>query len=412
MHKKRRKLFILSGLLLIGGGTSAAEDPGRSGDDRPYGPMAKFTAVLEQVRHHYVTTNELRYEELVTHALDGMLQALDPYSRYMEDDEYTRMKDDMEGRFGGVGVVISSREGMLTIVAPIEDTPAFEAGLLPGDRIVAIDGDPVEGVSLDEASSLLRGEPGTPVKLKVYRPENESHLSIEIVRDEIEVSSVKDAAMAEEGIAYVRLTQFDEPAAERLREELRTLRDEGMKALVLDLRGNPGGLLRSAVTVSELFLDRGDDVVRVRGRREEEEETYRITRRPEYPDMPMAVLINGGSASASEIVAGALQDHDRAVLIGAPSFGKGSVQSLLPLDDGSALRLTTALYYTPSNRCIHEVGLTPDIEVPMEAGTWRRIRMAHLQEAEGGEPDAPADLQMERALGVLKGILIDRGRAH
>jgi carboxyl-terminal processing protease len=377
-----------------------------------YDAIALFTKVLEEVHREYVDSDEAGYDRLIRHALTGMLQDLDPYSVFLDEDGYEDLKDDTSGHFGGVGLVISMKDGMLTVISPMEDTPAFRAGILSGDIITEINGEETHSMGLSEAVKMMRGEPGTEVTLKSVRPgtrESQEHV---IVREDIKVASVKVAKILEDGIGYIRVTQFNEPTAENLKKELKTLVDQEMKALVLDLRGNPGGLLTSAAAVAELFLPKGDLIVFTRGRDgEDESQRFKSSGSTHYTDFPMAILVNGGSASAAEIVSGALQDQKRAILIGEKTFGKGSVQSILPLEDGSAVKLTTAKYYTPSERVIHEHGIEPDIKVEMNPEDLYKIRMQQVQkDSNGGElPEGDVelhDVQLEKAVGVLQGVLI------
>ena len=402
--------LLLVGLLvanLVIGARLYSQEPDVGSEDDPYKQMALFTRVLEQIRENYVETNSIAYKDLVHGALRGMLQSLDPHSQFLDADMYNDMKDDTSGQFGGLGIVISMKDGALTIVAPMEDTPGFRAGLLAGDRIMEIDGNHTDGMAMPEAIKLLRGEPGTKVVLRIMRLPSTELITVNIERANIEVATVKDGKMLEEGVAYVRVTQFSEPTADALRTELDRLRGEGLRALVLDLRNNPGGLLSSAIDVAQQFLDRNQVIVSTQGRHPQQNKTYRARGRPRYEGFPMVILVNEGSASASEIVAGALQDHRRAVLVGEKTFGKGSVQSVLPMDEGTAVRLTTAKYYTPSEKVIHERGIEPDIVVPMPPEDMHRLLNQRLQpagaDAEPGE--VVEDLQLQRGVDVLKGIL-------
>ncbi|MCB1102800.1 MAG: S41 family peptidase, partial [Kiritimatiellae bacterium] len=287
--------------------------------------------------------------------------------------------------------------------------PGFRAGLLSGDRIVQVDGESTEGLDLQDAVDRLRGEPGTKVVLTIDRPDPEETIEVEIIRADIQVPVVKDTRMLDDRIGYTRIVTFNEQTAALLERELSELSGQGMQALILDLRNNPGGLLNAAIDVADIFLDRREVIVSTQSR--EDEQTFRARSRAAYK-LPLAILVNGGSASASEIVAGALQDHHRAVLVGEKTFGKGSVQSVLPLKDGSALRLTTARYYTPSNRAIHDKGIEPDIVVPMPPTDWYLLMMQREREKNPGAlPDAePAveplrDPHMDRAREMLDGIL-------
>ena len=419
----------------------AAAAEAQAVQDSPYPMYELFSKVVEQVRTHYVEADQSTYEELVEGALKGMLQSLDPHSQFMDKEAFKAMREETAGQFGGLGITIGIKDTMLTVIAPMEGTPAFRAGLLSGDKIMEIDGDPTEGISLEDAVKKLRGEPGTKVVIKVFRPKIQLLKEFELERAVINVPSIKDARMLDGGIGYVRMLQFGESTADDLQAALDTLEEQGARALVLDLRSNPGGLLTAAVEVAQKFLRRGDLVVFTRGRDNRMERSYRARARDTFPRVPMAVLINGFSASASEIVAGALQDNQRAILVGEKSFGKGSVQSVLPQDGGTAIRLTTAKYYTPSERVIHDNGIEPDIVVPMSAENWRNILLARNKaeekngdgtelpsdegwvDEEGAEipalPALPAeevdldnvtDPQLERAADMLRGILVYQKR--
>lgn len=416
MRTVQRGLFgltlalLLSANLLVGVRLQARENEDERQDDA-YRQLELFTEVLQQVRHHYVDEDRTVYKELIRGALDGLLTSLDPHSQFMDADMYTDMQDDTSGQFGGLGVVIGVRDGVLTIVAPMEDTPGFRAGLLAGDRIIEIEGDSTEGVGIEKAIKHLRGAPGTVVRLKVLRPEPYEIMDLEIERAVIEVSSVKDAKMLEQGIGYIRITQFNTPTADTLEENIEELLAQNMQALVLDLRNNPGGLLSSAIEVAQQFLPRGQLIVFTRGRDERREQKFLAKGRQRFTDIHLIILVNQGSASASEIVSGALQDHQRAVLVGEKTFGKGSVQTVLPLKGGSAIRLTTAKYYTPSERVIHDHGIEPDIAVPMDPADWQklmtqRMRPENSPAESGTESEEVRDVQLERGIDVLKGIML------
>ena len=416
---------------------AAARKEAEEAEPSPYEMYMLFSTVVEQVRSHYVDEDKCSYKDLVYDALRGMLGSLDPHSQFMDEDDFKELKEDTSGKFGGLGITIGMKDSVLTVIAPMEDTPAFRAGILSGDKILEIDGDSTADFLLDEAVKRLRGTPGTQVAVKIFRPKTQLVKTFTLTRAVINVPSVKNTRLFDGGIGYVRMLQFGENTAADLQTELDSLKEQGAKALVLDLRSNPGGLLSAAVEVAQKFLKRGDLVVFTRVRGGRIEHSYHAKPRPDasFPDCPMAILINGYSASASEIVAGALQDHHRAILVGEKSFGKGSVQTIVPLDDGKvALRLTTAKYYTPSERIIHENGIEPDIVVPMSAADWRRVIIAQnradessgdeeLASADEGWTDAngepiPAsaedsaadaadatDFQLERACDMLRGIL-------
>jgi carboxyl-terminal processing protease len=402
----------------------------QASDRNVYQSMELFTRVLERIRSEYVDGDKVSYQDLIYGALKGMLNTLDPHSEFMEPVKYDELKKDTEGTFGGVGIVIGQRDNYLTVIAPMEDTPAFRAGVLSGDRIVKIDGKSTEKFSLQDAVKRLRGEPGSEVTITTYRTSSAQSRDIKLTRAEIKVDTVKDInskrefPISENGIGYVRLTQFSELTNDDLEESLKRLEHQNMRALILDLRNNPGGLLDQAVKVCDKFLPRDVLVVSTEGRGHPARSPYRSSGRFKHPDYPMVVLVNTGSASASEIVAGCLQDHKRALIVGEQTFGKGSVQSILPLPDGSALRLTTAKYYTPSHREIHEKGITPDIVIPM---TPEEEEALYFKRTPGGMESIDTldekrrefvknvhDIQLERAMDLLKGITLftDRQSGH
>lgn len=385
--------------------------------DDAYPNLKLFTMVLERVRQDYVDGEKLSYQDLIYGALKGMLNTLDPHSEFMEPVKYDELKKDTQGEFGGVGIVVAVKDNQLTVVSPMEDEPGFKAGILSGDKIIKIDDKSTEKMTLQDAVKRLRGEPGTDVELTIYRPGAGQEKEFKLTRAVIKVGTVKDLAgkkefpITENGVGYVRISQFGEHTAGDLEDALKKLDQQGLQSLILDLRGNPGGLLDQAVKVCEKFLERSVLVVSTEGRNAAQKAEYRARGRNFKAGIPMVVLVNGGSASASEIVAGCLQDLKRAVILGEQTFGKGSVQSILPLQDGSALRLTTAKYYTPSHKVIHEKGIIPDIVVPMtdeeEADLFlKRVPggIESLDEKDQARVKNARDLQLERALDLLKGI--------
>ena len=329
--------------------------------DVVYGKLKVFGDVLSVIQNSYV--EEVNVDNLVTGAIKGMLQTLDPHSSYLTPDMMKQVEVETKGVFGGLGIEIGVKDGILTVIAPIEDTPAFRAGLKAGDKIVRIEKEPTKDLNVMDAVKRLRGEPGTKVTIWIMREGFTEAKSFTITRDIIKIKSVKYKSMGD-GIGYVRLLQFQQDSDEELDKALRALlkEKEGLRGLVLDLRNNPGGLLDQAVKVADMFVDSGL-VVYTDGRIENQKSKWSARKEGTYEGFPMVVLVNSGSASASEIVAGALQDHGRAILLGTRTFGKGSVQTILPLEDGSALRLTTARYYTPNGRSIQAKGIDPDIEV-------------------------------------------------
>ncbi len=402
----------LVGGLLAATPAFSVETPEEDGRAQAYEKMALYARVLEQLRESYVEEDKITYEELVYGSLKGMLSSLDEYSQFLLPDEYDAMVEDTNGRFGGIGVVIGLKDGQLTVIAPMEDTPGFLAGLLPGDRFIEIDGESAEHMDFSDSVKRMRGSPGTKISLKIYRPKTREVKEMEITRANIEVPSVKDAELIEEGIGYLRLTQFDEMTGSVLRKTLKELRGQGMQALIIDLRNNPGGLLAAAVEVCDLFMKRDMEIVSTRGRDGTATQTFLARSGQDVQEYPMILLVNGGSASASEIFSGAMQDHQRAILVGEKTYGKGSVQSVIKMDDGSAIRVTTAYYYTPKERLIHQKGIEPDIVVPMAPEEWGRILLARsrpkLAEAEEWEKDLKntEDIQLKRAVDILKGITI------
>lgn len=376
--------------------STAAVSTAMSAED-PYANIARLAEVLLQIRQHYVDADRTSYSDLIRGALQGMMMSLDEYSEFMTAEEFHSMREDTEGEFGGIGVVVGMREGMLVVISPIDGTPGAKAGLRTGDRLIEIDGRSTEQMSLADAVRLMRGPPGTTVRIKVLKVGRSEPVELVLQRAVIEIESVEHVRLLEGQIGYVRITQFDARTAEMLDRALARLDREGARALILDVRNNPGGLLESAVEVSSRFLPRGRMVLITQGRDERRRQTFLTRAAPKVYNWPLAILLNGGSASASEVVAGCLQDHRRAVVVGERSFGKGSVQSLLPLPDGSALRLTTARYYTPNRRMIHELGIDPDILVPWNAREAAR--------ANGAAPSPAADPQLSAAVAMLRGVL-------
>jgi len=342
-------------------------------DARPVGAAPKesyegienFTNILSIIQKNYV--DEVPTKKLIDGAINGMLVALDPHSAYLTPDLYKELQVETKGSFGGLGIEITNKSGMLTVVAPIEDTPAYRAGIKSGDVILKIDGDFTKDMTLVEAVKKMRGPKETKVKLTIKRDNPSKILDVTLMREIIKIQSVKSKTL-EKGYGYLRVTQFQERTDDDLERALRQLDKEsgGIQGVVLDLRNNPGGLLNQAVKVSDMFLDAGL-VVYTDGRLDNQKQKYFAHKPGTHSEFPMVVLVNGGSASASEIVAGALQDHKRAVVLGTTTFGKGSVQTILQLDEAAALRLTTARYFTPNGRSIQATGIVPDIT--MDQGT-------------------------------------------
>jgi len=390
-----------------------------------YQQVELFMRVLERVRQDYVDGDKVSYEELMNAAMKGMLSTLDPHSEFMEPAKYTDLKNDTEGAFGGVGILVGMRDNVLTVISPTEDSPAYKAGIQAGDKIVKIEGKTTEKTTLPEAVQKLRGEPGSKVTISIMRPTTKEVKDYSLTRSTIKVDTVKDIngkrefPIGENHVGYVRITQFGEHTTSEFRDALEKLKKEGMQGLIMDLRNNPGGLLDQAVKVCDIFLARPQLIVSTEGRAKNmKAERYTATGKDDYPSLKIVVLVNNGSASAAEIVSGCLQDLGRAFLIGEQTFGKGSVQSIMPLENGAALRLTTAKYYTPSHKVIHEKGITPDAIVPMSPEEEQAL---FLKRVDGGiesldEPlreriKAVHDVQLERAQDFLKGVLIYKDRA-
>ena len=390
---------------------TAAED-----DDNGYSQIAIFAKAVQLLRQDYVDANKTSYHELITSAMKGMLASLDPHSQYMDPNDFRDMQEDTRSRFNGLGIEVSMKNGLPTVVSPMEDTPAAKAGILSGDQILKINGTATDKIELQDAVNLLRGAPGQKVTLTLLRPSTKEVKDYTLERVEIKVQSVKGARLLDQEltgsfkIGYIRLIQFNEPTADELSKALDDLQKQGMQGLVLDLRNNPGGLLNSAVDVCSQFLPANTKVVSTQGRAASQQREYSTSAvAKQRPQFPMALLINEGSASGAEIVSGAFKDLHRAILIGETTFGKGSVQNVLQLPDGSALRFTTAKYYTPSKQVIHGNGVTPNIRVPMSAEQERSL---FALRSENVKPDEEKNLiktkdpQMLRAIDALKGVII------
>ena len=377
-----------------------------------------FADVLQKVRGEYVDATNLTYHSLVYSALQGMVGRLDPHSEFLDAGDYRQLQDDTEGKFGGLGLDVEMRDGYITVLAPMEDAPGFRAGILPGDRITRIDGKNVGRMSLTEAVKELRGEPDTMVTVTIQRPLTGAVKDLTLKRAVIRVAMVKDIngrsefPLVADNIGYVRITEFGDNTSAELENALQKLNEHGMKVLILDLRGNPGGLLDEAVEVCQKFLPRGQLIVSTEGYDPAQNSVRRAEGHgDELKGMPIVILVNYSSASAAEIVAGCLQDLRRAIILGGQTFGKGSVQSIFPINDGAALKLTTAKYYTPSHKVIHEHGITPDIEVHM---TREQEEALLLKRVLGGLESLDAtnrvlvekiqDSQLARAEDLLKGI--------
>lgn len=412
---------------------AVADRPGAdSNAGVPLDALRTYSDVLERVKHDYV--DDLTDDELIENSIRGMLSELDPHSAYLDADEFKSLRESTSGEFGGLGIQVGMRDNVLTVIAPIDDTPAERAGVEAGDKILRIDGEITQGIDLESAVKKMRGEPGTDITITVVRDGEARPIDIEITRAIIKTESVRHE-MLEPGLGYVRVSQFQARTAEQLSEAIDELiaknGDEKLKGLVMDLRNNPGGVLQSAVDMVDLFQD-GGQIVYTEGRVRDAQMSYEANRGDRLDGMPIVVLVNGGSASGSEIVAGALQDHSRALVVGEPTFGKGSVQSIMPLSSGGALRLTTARYYTPDGRSIQAEGIKPDIIVHqlnvsnieevfsireadlgghlMSDGATQELFDQIREDDEAAEEDEQPlvvrDFQLYQALNLLKGMLV------
>ncbi len=402
---KVKKAFLVSALLVLLtlslGGTGVSKSPETGAT---YESLRLFTEVLSIVQSQYV--DEVPPKELIYNAIKGTLRGLDPHSSFLDPDMYREMQVETTGIFGGLGIEITLKDDVLTVVAPIDGTPADRAGIQPGDRIVKIEGISTKDMQLVEAVKRMRGKPGTKVTISIVREGWLEPRDFTIAREQIHVQSVRGQEL-EPGIDYIRLRQFQEQTASDLDATLEKMvrNDGGLQGLVLDLRNNPGGLLSAAVEVAEKFVEDNKLVVYTEGR--VRNQNMRFTGHPKksYLGFPLVVLVNHGSASASEIVAGALQDWNRAIILGTQTFGKGSVQTIIPLSDGSGLRLTTAKYFTPKGRSIHGKGITPDIVV--EPPKVVAAADPGKQPAESSPPEnLKRDIQLQRAVDLLKAMRI------
>ena len=413
-----KKVALVSALLLVltlsvGGGVAS------KGNDQAatYENLRLFTEVLSIVQSQYV--DEVAVKDIIYSAIKGTLRGLDPHSSFLDAEMYREMQVETSGVFGGLGIEITLRDDVLTVVSPIDGTPAYRVGIQSGDRIVKIEGLTTKDMQLTDAVKRMRGKPGTKIIISIMREGFTEPKDFEITREQIHVQSVR-AVLLEPGIEYIRLRQFQEQTAQDMEAALDKFTKNGkIQGLVLDLRNNPGGLLTSAVEVSERFIEAGKLVVYTEGRVRNQNMRFQANAKRVYSDFPIVVLVNQGSASASEIVAGALQDHGRAVVLGTQTFGKGSVQTIIPLSDGSGLRLTTAKYFTPKGRSIHGKGVTPDIivEVPKVIAAAAPAEQPAPAKPSGQtvdtktQDDLKRDPQLQRALDLLKAMrILDRTR--
>ncbi len=406
-------VIVLCGCFLV---SLAAASSGRNRKNDLFKQVVLFSDVLAIIENNYV--EEVPSKDLIYGALKGIFFSLDPHSQFLDADTYNDLKVHTKGKFGGIGIEVTIQDGLLTVITPIEDTPAWKAGIKPLDRIVKIDSEITRDMSLSDAVKKMRGRPGDKITLTVLRESEKKLLEFKITRDVIKIKDIGKPALLEGSIGYVRLVEFRENTIKNLNTSLEDLTRRGANALILDLRNNPGGLLESSVEVAGKFLPKGSLIVYTKGRMNKQD--LKFFSSEDYPlvKLPMAVLINEGSASGSEIVAAALQHYKRAIIIGAKSFGKGSVQTLIPLRDGTAVKLTTSRYFTPGNKQIHGQGVIPDIfagEKKKEKEGLTTINKEDVFEElelrkeagssfEGNEFDYRKDEQVMRAVDLLKAL--------
>ena len=429
--KRQNYLLLVTGLVLgvlvsIGHGVLAERESAQA--TLPVEELRTFSDVFGRIKNDYVESVEDK--ELLENAIRGMLTGLDPHSSYLDVDQFKELQVGTSGQFGGLGIEVGMEDGFVKVIAPIDDTPAQRAGVQAGDLVIRLDDTPVKGMSLSDAVKIMRGEPGTDIELTIVREGLDKPLQVTITRDIIKVKSVKRRTL-EPGYGYLRISQFQSKTADYLEDAIRDLKKENednLKGLVLDLRNNPGGVLNGAVAVSDAFLTKGL-IVYTEGRIDDSRLRFNATPDDLLNGKPIVVLVNQGSASASEIVAGALQDHKRAIILGSKTIGKGSVQTILPLSGGTALKLTTARYFTPSGRSIQAEGITPDIELeslkvaaveksldPLsEADLSGHLDNGNGKKGKGGKKAdededngdlAQSDYQLYEALNMLKGLSI------
>ena len=372
MIRINKKKFLIAALVILLAGVLIGQQMVQAKPDT-YEDLKAFTQAMELIKRNYVEVPDTR--ELIEGAIRGMVSNLDPHSSYMNDKQFKEMNMDIRGEFTGVGIQIGIKNQQLTIIAPIEDTPGYRAGLAAGDKIMKINDEWTRDMTIEQAVDTMRGPKGTSVQLLIYREGWDKPKEFKIVRDVIKVVSVK-SRMLDNNIGYVKIIQFQGQTSEELEKALKKLEAKGMKKLVIDLRNDPGGLLDSSVDVCSKFMPKDKLVVYLQGRQPNDRKDFLTTGSDLARTYPIVVLVNTGSASASEIVAGALQDSKRALIVGTQTFGKGSVQTVFPLESGGGLRLTTAKYYTPAGRSIQNVGITPDVEV----------KLPTIKEAKEGEP--------------------------
>ncbi|MFN3534331.1 MAG: S41 family peptidase [Desulfatiglandales bacterium] len=424
MAKKRMRNFLMVlgivGFLFL----SEANWKASSSEDPLYENLRIFAEVLKEIQANYV--EDVDPQKLVYSAIEGMVKSLDAHSAFLKKEEYTELMEETKGEFTGIGIEITIKDNTVTVVSPIEDTPAYRAGLKPGDKIIKVDNAPTRDMTLTEVVKRIRGPKGTQVKITIHREGEPSPLEFEITREKIPIQNVKGYYLGS-SIGYLRVSSFQNNTSDKLYKIFQDLqKDHEIKGILLDLRNNPGGLLSEAVKVADLFLDEGT-IVTTQGRGSAQKTELKARQGDNSIDLPMVVLVNEGSASASEIVAGALQDNKRALIVGTKTFGKGSVQTVIPLSDGSGLRLTTSLYFTPSGRSIQVTGIEPDVNIPAYKPTDLELKermlrekdlQRHMEKKEEGkgvrgekldEPDQNGKILLEKDYQVSYGVGILKG---
>jgi len=418
-----KKIRILALVAMLAFAASIAigafdkEKPDRAkSKENLYNQVELFADAISILRSDYV--EDVDSKKLIYGAMKGMLSSLDDYSQFMEPEEFNEIKEETKGEFGGVGIEISLKDGILTIITPIAGSPAESAGIKAGDKIVRIEGKTTKNMSLNNAVKQMRGKPGTELKLTIWREKDEKIMEITTKRAIIKIQSIRKAGLLEDKIGYIRLVEFQENTARDLEDALKKLESQGMDALILDLRNNPGGLLEGAIEVAKKFLPKETTIVSIKGRNQNQNMVFKSDGKTTRPGYPLIVIVNEGSASASEIVAGAVQDNKRGLILGTKTFGKASVQTVIPLKDGSALRFTTAYYYTPSGKLIKNEGIMPNAVVEYQEYSRKKKesdaadvfdKMEDNQRPLKKEPAAEElkkDNQLEEAVNLLKAIKI------
>ena len=422
---RARLTVLLAVVFLLGGwlgrqGSRVTADPAPASPDQSYEYTLLFSRVMQLVRQDYFDPSKVGYKELTYAALKGMLASLDPHSQFLDEEAFADLQRETQGGpFSGLGIVVGEKDDATVIVSPMENSPAGRAGLLPGDRILRINGKTTEHLALGAVGDMLKGKIGEPATLTILRPSSrgpgdDQVFDVTLTREIIELHSVKDPHLlaadvaGKDKVGYLRIEEFGQNTPEEFNRALDGLEKQGIEALVIDLRNNPGGLVDAAVEVAGQFMPPGTVIVSLKGRSPDQDEAFRAKDGRTRPNYPVAILINGYSASAAEIVAGAFKDLNRAVLVGETTFGKGSVQTVQSLGNGIGMRLTTARYFTPSGKSIHEIGVTPDLVVPITNEEERRIILAEAKRALSPEEQAEAakadDRQLTRAVSALRAV--------